>query len=119
MKQDLADIPEEDVLRAIPSLGQQGVNVLRITAVAPGKKAQQQNVSPGLPDVCRLHNRRNPGGDFLRGVEADIVCSDLDENDLGIDAVQFAMLDAPQDIFCPVLAKPEVGHREPGKALGP
>jgi hypothetical protein len=73
----------------------------------------------GLLFAQCLHDGFNALGNLLGAVTAHVIGTDHNHSNLGFDAVQFAVLDAPEDVLRAVAADAEVRGLERGKILVP
>ena len=55
-----------------------------------------------------FHDRLDPGGDFLGIAAADVVRADHEHGQLGLDAVDIAVVQPPQHVLRLVAADPQV-----------
>jgi hypothetical protein len=74
--------------------------------------------------AARRENRREGAGDLRHGGvgprrAADVVRPGQQHDHLGMDAVQLALLEAPQDVLCLVGAPPEIGRVPAEEVLRP
>ena len=78
--------------------------------LAAGEDGEQEDLGPGQ----LLAERRDDGldalGDLVGGVGAGVVGADHQDDDLGADAVELAVLDPPEDVLGAVAADAEVGR---------
>ena len=83
--------------------------------LAAGEDAEQQDLGLGELLAERLDDRLDAVGDLVGGVGADVVGADHQHDDLGVDPVDLAVLEPPEDVLGAVAADAEVG----GVARGP
>ena len=83
-----------------------------------GEDRQQEDLGGGGFFAEGLNDGSNAGGGFGGGV-ADVVGADHQDDDLGVDVVEFAMGEAVEDVLGAVAADAVVGGFEVGEFLGP
>ena len=102
-------------LAAIVELGDHLVDFgdLRVARIgnhlAAREDGEQQHLGRRRFGADRLDDGGDAVGDLLGGVAAGVIGADHEDGDLGLDAVEFAVLDAPEDVLGAVAADAEVG----------
>ena len=109
-----ADVEEEDVL-AVIQLGNDVVHFLELDALGIGRgffaareDGEQQDFGLGLFFTDGFDDHGDALGDGLGAVLARVVGADHENDGLGLDAIEFAVGDAPQHVLGAVAANAEV-----------
>ena len=78
--------------------------------LAPGENAEQQDLGLGQPLAQLMHDGGDSLGDLVGRAAAGVVGADHQHDDLGLDALELAVLNPPEDVLGPVAADAEVGR---------
>ena len=114
LEEALADVEILDRL-AVVELGDLRVDRRQLVAdrarlLAAGEDAQEEDLGLGELLAERLDDGGHAVGDRLGGVRAGVVGADHQDDDLGVDPLDLAVLEPPEDVLGPVAADPEVGR---------
>ncbi len=83
------------------------------------ENGEQQDLRLGRAGLDFLHDRRDALGDLRSRVGTGVVGADHQHDRLGLDAVEVAVLHAPEDMLRAVAADAEVGGLQRRVAFGP